>query len=495
MISLIICATPRSGSYLLSDLLSQAGLPFAEEWLTEFCQAARKRVYEVPQDLGYIDYLQLLTRRERRAGLFAMKVMFDQFFQLSQRLMASPEVPGADFLQKFTHLFPNPHFIRVSRQNKLAQAVSLLKARQTGQWIKRRDEDAGSAVQPVYSFLGILECLRDRSRAEELWDVFFDQYGLIPFNLTYEELVANKRETVRKIVEWADLAAPVDSIDDTSNFRPMASGVNSQWADQFERDLSEATDLAPESRNSELEQLEIQAPELQESYEPGKRYRLELNILSRGEERIAPAGRPDGTGWLRISGLVTGATVRETFEQELQSRSPTTFSAPFVLEVPREAARVAVKVVLSSQPLSGDQIAASDGLEFHLNCQHAPGRALARQFLSGIRDLHDSWQYLAWFGHFFDDKFPWIYHSDHEWLFFSTDAQPNGVYHVLDAHLGWLEIDPASYPEVRVLKDGNRFVFRKRINDKRIFENLGNGQLLELETNRPEHLKQLSSET
>ncbi|NDV62227.1 hypothetical protein G0Q06_07190 [Puniceicoccales bacterium CK1056] len=493
MKSIIICATPRSGSYLLSDLLNQRGMPFAEEWLTQFHQESRKRAYGVKDSLDYISFLKLLTARERQAGLFSMKVMFPQFYQLTQLLGESKEVPGGTFMEKLCHIFPNPAFIRVSRENKVAQAISLHKARQTGQWVKRRGEELRPAINPVYSFLGILDAFEERRRSEKLWEEFFESHPADVFEMSYEELIADKEGMLERIFNWAGLKfSPVAKSEASSGFQPMRSSINDDWIKRFEQDLERSLDDTSAPSFEGPENISISDVGLERDYIVGERYSLDVTCQPDPGSEISPVGKNNGDGWLRVSGLLSGDGFESSFEQELQLAESGAFTAKGILPMPPKAGVYSLKLVLSRRHLQVDELFSSPGVEHEVKFRHPPAREAARKLLPETRDLDDSWQYVEWFGYFLDDKFPWVYHADHEWLFIKPEPNDDGALHILDAQLGWLEVYPDRYPELRSLKDGKRWLFLKRVEDKRLFRDLSEDRDMSFETNRPEHLEKLN---
>jgi LPS sulfotransferase NodH len=491
--SLIICATPRSGSYLLSDLLHQSGLPFAEEWLTPFHQSSRKKAYAEKESLGFVDYLKCLSRRERINGIFTMKIMYPQFYSLMQTLQETDTLPGNDWFERFQYVFPNPHFVHITRLNKLAQAISHSKARQTGQWVKRKDKTDKAVIEPVYSFLGICRALEDRATSEKLWNDFFRDKGLYVTQVTYEELVENGQSTLQDLVSRLGLPVnPTQKIESTRTFLQMASGVNREWEDRYDMDQQASVSDTSLEREMDLEKLTICHVGLRDRFEVGGRYHLDVNVHASSPVNIE--GRPDGEGWLRVTGMMEGPGENEPdpFEQELRKDGSGGYSARCFLPVAYHDGAYCLKLVLSARALTLQEVREIPGRECELVFKHPPPRDQSRELLPSTVDLRNGWQYLDWFGYFLDDKFPWVYTADHEWLYFKPEFRPEQGYHILDANLGWLEVQPEKYPEVYSLDREEKWKFLRRQGNKRWFRVISSGREFCTETNRPEHLRQLN---
>lgn len=147
-ISYAILSQPRTGSSLLMDLLHARGLGMPDEYL----HADRIRVWW-PKLAGTGDafdlprYMALLRQSQSgSAGHFGIKI---HYLHLRDRLRER------DAIQRFMVGFDR--IIVLTRTDKLAQAVSALKAEQTGRWGATAPE---SNVEPSFDAAGIAEALR-----------------------------------------------------------------------------------------------------------------------------------------------------------------------------------------------------------------------------------------------------------------------------------------------------------------------------------------------
>src|SRR4051812_29575810 len=168
--SYLICATPRSGSTLLCDLLARTGVAGAPEeyfqGLRHTGRARQPRDYlgpaydaEVRAILGdrspvdeepgqveaagfasYGDYLDAILRRGTTPnGVFGGKVMWAYLDGLVSELRRLPGAPAGDAYQVLAARFPRLRLIHHTRGDRLRQAISLWRALQTWSW--RHDQD------------------------------------------------------------------------------------------------------------------------------------------------------------------------------------------------------------------------------------------------------------------------------------------------------------------------------------------------------------------
>jgi LPS sulfotransferase NodH len=144
--SYIIAATPRSGSTLLCDLLSGtgfAGQPHSYYRREDILDYARKWGVSSPNVIGDQAFERTYLEAVRRAGatqtgIFGLRLMWSSVGELSARLSAIHPDP-LDDPARFELAFGKPLYIHLSRQDKVAQAVSLLKAKQSGLWHRAAD--------------------------------------------------------------------------------------------------------------------------------------------------------------------------------------------------------------------------------------------------------------------------------------------------------------------------------------------------------------------
>jgi len=129
--SYIIAATPRSGSTELCDLLAGtglAGLPRSYYRRDDVLDHARTWGVSSPDLIGDVAFERAYLETVRRVGsaqsaVFGLRLMWPTVAQLSARLSFIHPDP-LDDAGRFELAFGKPLYIHLSRQDKVAQAVS-----------------------------------------------------------------------------------------------------------------------------------------------------------------------------------------------------------------------------------------------------------------------------------------------------------------------------------------------------------------------------------
>lgn len=112
--------------------------------------------------------------------------------------------------ERFEFAFPNPHFIWVTRRNKIRQAVTIYWAIQTGEWVWTDESLPKTSQSPEYHYESIDHLLQEILIHEAIVQEFFTEIGLKPFTVVYEDFVDRVEETVRAILSHLKIDIPTN---------------------------------------------------------------------------------------------------------------------------------------------------------------------------------------------------------------------------------------------------------------------------------------------
>ena len=232
-LSYLICSTPRSGSTLLCEAMSnteiagrpeeyyqqrkKTGLPRRPREYFEDAETAEiiailgdeTRVDDEPGTFNsrrfddYADYLAwTIEQATTPNGVFGAKVMwgyFNGFISGLQELPGKANLARSDLLPS---VFPNLRYVSVTRTDKIRQAVSLWKALQTWTW--RRDPSDGEVVHGdlQYSFDALDHLVRTLETEERAWVDYFAECGAEPYVVVYERFAEDHEGVVLEIIDF-----------------------------------------------------------------------------------------------------------------------------------------------------------------------------------------------------------------------------------------------------------------------------------------------------
>jgi LPS sulfotransferase NodH len=213
MSGLIVCATQRSGSTLLCELLKATGVAgVPREYFQHFkdtgisdqprqylAGVSDPAVLELlpPLDPGVpetsFDFEAVRRAGTTPNGVFAAKVMWSHAPDLWARL-------GGRSLED---VFGPLRYVQVVRRDKVAQAVSLWTAIQTQAW---RSGDAVTA-EPVYSFTAIKHLVGWLQAGEDGWSEWLRRRS--PDVVVYEDFARDPSPTIEHLTGVAAPDAPL----------------------------------------------------------------------------------------------------------------------------------------------------------------------------------------------------------------------------------------------------------------------------------------------
>ncbi|MDX8537973.1 Stf0 family sulfotransferase [Mesorhizobium abyssinicae] len=216
---ILVCTTPRSGSNHLAGLMASAELGRPLEWF------GGRRLLELP-DYPRAPRAQLLravTDGRSSSGIYAIKLFASQFAQVAKKL----NLPAS---------LPNPRYVRLTRRDRLGQAISWARARQTRRFRSTEIND----TPPRYDGGAIVDSL-ERILIENLaWDSWFAKNGLPYLSLTYEQIQQDPRASLKQIARLADTELTWGT-NIESGLEIQRDTINDEWRERF---LSEYADAS-----------------------------------------------------------------------------------------------------------------------------------------------------------------------------------------------------------------------------------------------------------
>jgi LPS sulfotransferase NodH len=133
--------------------------------------------------------------------------------------------------RRLDELYPGIRCVLLVREDRLGQAISLVRARQTNQYRGSQP----TARQPEYSAEAIRAALDELAAEEATWTRYFDGEGQRPLTVTYEQLVADYRGTVASVLDFIGAAPSADFSLPSPGLRRQADHLSEEWRLRFQR--------------------------------------------------------------------------------------------------------------------------------------------------------------------------------------------------------------------------------------------------------------------
>jgi LPS sulfotransferase NodH len=232
-ITYVICTSPRSGSWLLSDGLFSTGVAGnPREWFNALEEQHQRAVWRMwhATDLSLPGYLRFVrSKSTTNNSVFGTKIHFYQFADLPQKLN-TPELTAS---QLMSHLFPAAKYIWLTRRDKARQAISLAIACQTNKWwnVSQQETCADSNLRFDAEVVSRMEHVLVQSDLN--WQNFFHENEITPLAIYYEDLASDYSGTIATILKW--LGVPdADAVGiPPPRFRRQSNRTNEEWLAQY----------------------------------------------------------------------------------------------------------------------------------------------------------------------------------------------------------------------------------------------------------------------
>lgn len=246
----IICGTPRTGSTLLCDLLAstkRSGNPDSfyrrqsvDWWAEEWGLPPRATMSGEAFEAAYL--AAALAAGRGGTAIFGLRLMrenLEELAAIAERLHPGLPSDRARLEKAFGRLL----YIHLFREDKLAQAVSLVKAQQTGLWHVAPDgteiERLAPPQEPQYDVERIARQLAELEAYDRAWNAWFAAQGIDPLRIGYESLSADPAAALARICAALGVPAPA-----AAEVRPgvakLADETSLDWMRRFRRDRAAA---------------------------------------------------------------------------------------------------------------------------------------------------------------------------------------------------------------------------------------------------------------
>jgi len=217
----LICSTGRSGSTLLSSLLTNSGVMGAPH---EYFHVAGHReplierfnipAYQPDMMDKYFD--AIIKYRTSPNGVFGLKAHITQCLKYFNN----------GFIKSY---FGDIKFIFMLRRNTIAQAISLTIAGQTEKWTSHGTEKK----QATYDFDKINRSFGLTSYQNALWERVFKANKITPHVIFYEDLLEAPTEQIQMIADFIGVDTKISIDLASAGLNKQATAQNREWDERF----------------------------------------------------------------------------------------------------------------------------------------------------------------------------------------------------------------------------------------------------------------------
>lgn len=238
--SCLIATTPRTGSWLLADLLTATGLvgPPQEFFRPDFVRTFSRKL-GLPENDITTEYIRgIFASAAPETGVFGAKLQPNDFIRLQSalRTMEAGENPGqhdGTSAELIARWLPNPRYVHLSRRDVGRQALSWYRALTSNVWWEFEGESQQLARPRYPDFLQV-RWLEDLIRQNETeWRVYFDEHGITACEVVYEDMVEEPEATVKSVLSFLSLEVAPERAAPPTRLKRMADSDSDVWYEAY----------------------------------------------------------------------------------------------------------------------------------------------------------------------------------------------------------------------------------------------------------------------
>ena len=214
----LILSMPRAGSNWLGSLTNATGtMGKLDEWL-DFGHLTKPKGPEGRRAL----YTRTLQSASSPNGRFAVKIFPRQLLQVIDEY-------EFDFIRR-TRREHDTGLILLEREDRMAQAISLVRAMQSGAWTA--DNDTGKEVR--YNYGALCQAYFHIGRGYAFWHSYLSLGNLPYTRFTYESLLQGPHPYLDTVAEMLGVPA---STTPESPLELQRDDTTAEWRTRFENDI------------------------------------------------------------------------------------------------------------------------------------------------------------------------------------------------------------------------------------------------------------------
>jgi LPS sulfotransferase NodH len=230
--SIIVVGAQRSGTSLLCEALKatgQAGVP--EEYFLQLADVEWRREKSEDDFRAYVAHL--LDVGTTPNGVFGANIMWNTHSGVWPVLQRLSEFSAATPGEVYDKVLPGVHYVWVRRRDHVRQAVSWVKAAQTGIYRTDYDNAREPLQEPEFDFK-FIDSLRGLIvEGEAGWGGHFKSSGHPPAEVFYEDLVASFHDTISRVLEFCGLSVSGRHEGGALPVKKLADGINDEWVARY----------------------------------------------------------------------------------------------------------------------------------------------------------------------------------------------------------------------------------------------------------------------
>ena len=209
------------------------------DWLDDY--RLNQTDYASHEDAVRAVFEAALQRGTAGSNVFGLRMQRGSFDYFMQQLECIVPGPRSDVERIETILGPTL-FIHLSRPDRLGQAISRIRAEQSGLWHRKADGTELERLSPPrkehYDAAALRHHIAASEAMDEAWETWFDREAIEPLRITYDALSRQPNEILAQILAALDLdPTPAQAVEVPT--AKLADETSREWRARFLAEVGE----------------------------------------------------------------------------------------------------------------------------------------------------------------------------------------------------------------------------------------------------------------
>ncbi len=232
-LSYLVLSTPRSGSTLLCRAMESTNLAGHPK---EYFRPEGRMWSEQATRSSPAEYVaSLRSSRATPNGVFGAKLSWRHLLLFEQTCRSQPHYQGTPLPDILSELFPALRYLRISRRDKVRQAISYRRALESGIWGQDATKREAPTKTAAFDYGAVADLVRLLQDHEAGITNFLTQCKVVPFTVIYEDFVASYRGTVTAALEYLGIDVPRDLVLPEPRTVRLADDETEEWVERYHR--------------------------------------------------------------------------------------------------------------------------------------------------------------------------------------------------------------------------------------------------------------------
>lgn len=208
-------------------------VPSFERWLEVF--DFRETAFSSRQGALHAIFGAAIERGTTENGIFGLRMQRGSFDYFRKQLSLVSSEPMND-VARIETVFGSTTFVHLSREDWIDQAISLLRAEQTGLWHRNADgtelERRTHSNEPEYDAEAIARHVDDLTALDSSWESWFQSQELQPLRITYDALSRDPQDVLSSVLSEIQCDPGIAKTVATPTAK-LADSESEEWKKRF----------------------------------------------------------------------------------------------------------------------------------------------------------------------------------------------------------------------------------------------------------------------